>query len=282
MSSSHDSTHSSCADVAGLLLPFVDGEIGETESHLVLNHIAHCPDCNELVQEQQRVRAMLGQVSSPPPSANLLKRVHLALDEVDREAAHVPAPTPSTDSWRARLFAMLRGGMVMAPAAAAAGLLWMSLRPDATGPSAPAQPLYAQAEPAATTNLDANALPASLPPTILSPRGIPQDIEFVSAKPDVVRYRNPRRNFQLIDRHQRGAMPQPQNAKIHREGRATYLLSLDPKGYARLDFQLGPHIHRVMLIPDQAFTGPRAISAQDPHFAEMLRYARALQRTVQP
>lgn len=272
MSQSHDSTTSPCTEFSGLLLPYVDGELGEPESHAILEHISSCQGCTEIVAEQQRVRALLTQLSSPPMPAQLLARVQQALDEVDQERLTSPAPTSSWP-WAARLKAMFRGGLVMVPAAAAAALLWVSLRPD---------PITAPVASVAETKINPSSLPASVPPPILNAAALPQDIEFVSAKPDVVRYRHASRNFQLIDRRQRGGIAPSSQALVYKEGQRTYLLSRDAQGQAHLSFELGPHTHHVVLVPDQASARAGAISAQHPDFFEMLRYARALQRAVLP
>lgn len=274
MSSPNDSSSSPCTEFAGLLLPYVDVELAEPESHAVLEHISACQGCTEVVAEQQRVRALLTQLSPPSMPEHLLQRVTQALDEVDQEQAQkVQEATPWL--WAARLKAMFRGGLVMVPAAAAAALLWVSLRPQAPTSEAP---LATATTP--ETQLNASALPASVPPPILNAAALPRDIEFVSAKPDVVRYRHASRNFQLIDRRQRGALPSSYTAHVHREGSRTYLLRRDANGTAHLNFELGPHTHHVVLVPEKAFARPGAISAQDPDFFEMLRYARALQRAV--
>lgn len=284
-----------CPEFSSLLLPFVDGEIESSDSHALLEHLQNCQDCTELVQEQQRVRALLTQIHQPQTPPNLLKRVHLALDEVDRQAASITATSePASPSWRNRIAAMFRGGLVMAPAAAAAGLLWVSLRPEAPTPSTddpaaryaantPTHRVNSTTSPATPpSNLNANALPPSVPPPILGARGLPQDIEFVSAKPDVVHYRHARRNFQLIDRRQPGAAPKPNRARMYQADGQTYVLSRNAQGHAHLDFRLGHQSHRLTLVPEKASAQPGAISADHPHFVEMLRFARALQRAAQP
>lgn len=292
---------SSNPDLSNLLRNIDERDLSEPDILAFLEQTNESEEYTEFIQEQQRVRALLSQVPAPKTPPNLLKRVQLALDEEDRQQALAASPSEAPAvSWRQRLWAMMRGGMVMAPAAAAAGLLWVSLRPDpaqppvaasenitktTSGTSEQISPVAAPPERLAAENpatLNADALPPSVPPPILNARSLPQDIEFVSAKPDVVRYRNARRNFQLIDRRQPVSAPRPSRAQLYQEGGQSFILSRNAQGHAHLDFRLGHHTHRLTLVPEQASAQPGAISAQHPHFVEMLRFARALQRAAQP
>lgn len=303
MSLPPDPPESSNPDLSSLLRNIDERDLSEPDILAFLEQTNESEEYTEFIQEQQRVRALLSQVPTPKTPPNLLKRVQLALDEEDRQQAASQTATPAV-SWRQRLWAMMRGGMVMAPAAAAAGILWVSLRPDPVQPPVasteatsqttsqttsrtteqiaprPASPDRLAAENRAMLNAD--ALPPSVPPPILNARSLPQDIEFVSAKPDVVRYRNARRNFQLIDRRQPVSAPRPSRAQLYQENGQSYILSRNAQGHAHLDFALGHHTHRLTLVPEQASAQPGAISAQHPHFVEMLRFARALQRAAQP
>lgn len=292
MSSHHDSDKRPCADFANLLLPFVDAEIAEEDSHGLLNHLEHCSDCTQVVQEQQCVRAMLGQLPQSTSPTSLRERVSLALDEVDAqraaEAAAEPAAARSSFAlWPAKMRAMLRGAFVMVPATAAAALLWVSLRPTpVTTSETGAEPASAlgsllASNSAPSLDLKAADLPPSLPPPILGARGLPKDIEFVSAKPDMVRYRNARRNFQLIDQRHAGHAPLPSSAKIYQHKGDTFVLSRDTQGHAHLFFTLGTHTHHLTLVPGSAPARAGQLSAHDPDFAEMLRFAQALKRSTQ-
>lgn len=288
--SSHDhSDRRSCADFSNLLLPFVDSELAEEDSHGLLDHLERCPDCTQVVQEQQCVRAMLSQIPQSSPPAGLRERVSLALDAVDAEreakAASEPAAARSSIAlWPAKLRAMLRGAFVMVPATAAAALLWVSLRPTtetAADADSELSTLLASNS-APSLDLKAADLPPSLPPPILGARGLPKDFEFVSAKPNVVHYRHARRNFQLFDQRQALHAPLPSSAKIfHHRGEA-FVLSRDPQGRAHLFFTLGTHTHRLTLVRAAAHAPPQGqLSAQDPDFAEMLSFARALKQSIQ-
>ncbi len=144
---------SECSQAAGLLQPYVDGELESAEQERVASHLEHCRGCRSAVSEQQWVRATLRAIERERAPASLLARIGVALDEVDRdslETASIPehaadaattrrphtttvrtTPVPmrrSTWSRIGSLFAdVLRGGLVLAPAGAmAVGLFFVA------------------------------------------------------------------------------------------------------------------------------------------------------------
>lgn len=145
---------SECSETAGLLQPYVDGELASAEQERVGSHLEHCRGCRSAVSEQQWVRATLRAVERDRAPASLRARIGAALDEVDREdavsssgaaeasAAGLPARRPRTITVRtaavpmrpslwSRTWSMfgdmLRGGLVLAPAGAmAVGLFFVA------------------------------------------------------------------------------------------------------------------------------------------------------------
>ncbi len=107
-----------CTDVAGLLQPLIDDELGESERTMVLHHVQHCEGCRAAIEEQRWVRSALQALTPATAPSRLHARVRAALDAVDNEQL----PTASRRR-HVRLGALLRGALVMAPVGAAAGAL---------------------------------------------------------------------------------------------------------------------------------------------------------------
>lgn len=134
---------SECSDVAGLLQPYVDGELPQEEQERVAVHLEGCKGCRAAVTEQSWVRATLRSLPRDPAPQAMRAKVLLALDGVDRERAEERAaamPVAAPPSLFARLWARVtdlgRGGLIMVPAGAAAIGLFFMVR-DASVPTAP-------------------------------------------------------------------------------------------------------------------------------------------------
>lgn len=135
---------SECSDIAGLLQPYVDGELQTDEQEKVAEHLHRCKGCRAAVSEQAWVRATLQSVDRDRAPQALRARIFAGLDEVDREAeAEAAAEQASTPGFAARMWArvrdMGRGGLIMVPAGAAAiGLFFFARQgvPDETQPTA--------------------------------------------------------------------------------------------------------------------------------------------------
>ena len=130
---------SECSEFAALLQPHVDGELADEEQHRVSDHLEKCGACRTAVSEQMWVRATLRSIDREAAPTGLRANVLAALDEADAEdPEHAPgseadAPDPnakvvSIEARRGgRLRDLMRGGMVMIPAAAvAAGLFFVA------------------------------------------------------------------------------------------------------------------------------------------------------------
>jgi anti-sigma factor (TIGR02949 family) len=128
---------SECSDVAGLLQPYVDGELNTHEQEQVAVHLEECSGCRAAVSEQAWVRATLQAVERDPAPRALRAKVLLGLDEVDRErAAEAAASAPP--GLRSRLWSRLRdlgrGGLIMVPAGAVAVALFFMAREGVVTP----------------------------------------------------------------------------------------------------------------------------------------------------
>ena len=135
---------SECSDIAGLLQPYVDGEVQDDEQEKVAEHLHRCKGCRAAVSEQAWVRATLQSVDRERAPQALRARIFQGLDEVDREVeAEAAAEQASAPSFAARMWSrvrdMGRGGLIMVPAGAAAIGLFLFARqgvPDETQPTA--------------------------------------------------------------------------------------------------------------------------------------------------
>lgn len=128
---------SECSDVAGLLQPYVDGEINDQEQELVAAHLEDCAGCRAAVSEQAWVRATLQAVQRDSAPQALRAKIQLGLDEIDRErAAEAAASAPPGLGARiwSRLRELGRGGLIMVPAGAVAVALFFMAREGVVTP----------------------------------------------------------------------------------------------------------------------------------------------------
>lgn len=111
------------AEAIALLQPFVDGELADAERDLVARQIADNPAYQAFVREQQQVRATLRTLARETAPPELCARIVADIDALD---------IATTERQRGRLVPVLdrvksfgRGAMLMIPAAAAAGVLFL-------------------------------------------------------------------------------------------------------------------------------------------------------------
>jgi hypothetical protein len=115
-------------EAIALLQPFVDGELADAERDLVARQIADNPSYQAFVREQQQVRATLRALARESAPPELHARIVAELDSLgmlatlDTAAAEPKRRfTPLLD----RMKSFGRGAMLMVPAAAAAGVLFL-------------------------------------------------------------------------------------------------------------------------------------------------------------
>lgn len=122
-----DNIDRDCSSVSGLIQPYVDGELSDSERKTVLGHLDGCSSCRTGVQQQQQVRSALRELEQDMAPAALRTRVLAELDRIDVEESE-----SENVSWLSAAFgrvgAFMRGGMLLAPAAAAAVALFFVVR----------------------------------------------------------------------------------------------------------------------------------------------------------
>lgn len=288
------------AELVGLLQPFVDGELSDDERALVASRIADNPEYQAIVREQQEVRAVLRSLAPQVAPAGLRERVLADLDAVDEERR-----AAEQRGWFApvvgRIKAFGRGAMLMVPAAAAAGVLFVvasnagwigNAEPDgmhvdggmASSLSVrPRHSFHAPAKPA--TPADDASLPN--PPDselgfavqIAPQRSLPSGVALVSDDPSsasssaMVRYRDGG-GAVMVDRQRRAGVAQLRGTRqVFREH--DYHLGRDDQGRPRVEFQIGRVHHSLVLEGGDAQSGV-AVTVEDPEFQRLLIVADAL------
>lgn len=110
------------AEAIALLQPFVDGELADAERDLVARQIADNPAYQAFMREQQQVRATLRTLARETAPPELRARIVAELEAVDMLAGRPRGRlAPVLD----RVKSFGRGAMLMVPAAAAAGVLFL-------------------------------------------------------------------------------------------------------------------------------------------------------------
>ncbi len=272
---------SECSDVAGLLQPFVDGELSEEECDRVAGHLESCKGCRAAVSEQSWVRATLRALPREPAPQAVRAKILLALDEVDREAAAtVVPPTPAPPGWwtrvRSRLSDLGRGSMIMVPAAAAAVGLFFVVK-DASVPTAepgttpvgmasalspstrvrPETSANVQDEPDPTHALSKLEPRVGFEPQVPHAAGVTDQVQLVGADVDGSTANAARLRFELmrggeptghhfIDRQQRSDGSALRGEPMSVGGRQ-YHLERDDRGAAVLHFVVDSVVHTVRL-----------------------------------
>lgn len=55
-----------CREVAEVLQSYLDGELPESKTHLVAEHLEHCQRCGIEADVYREVKESLGQLATPP------------------------------------------------------------------------------------------------------------------------------------------------------------------------------------------------------------------------
>lgn len=298
---------SECSDVAGLLQPYVDGELNDQEQEPVAAHLEDCSGCRAAVSEQAWVRATLQAVPRPSAPQALRAKVLLGLDEVDRErAAEAAASAPPGLGARlwSRLRELGRGGLIMVPASAVAVALFFMAREGVVTPegadvtASPGFGLGSAIVPGAEASLaagddDVMRAISELEPQVgfrvQVPQGseAPRDLQLVGARLDRpggsqppaahLRYLLPSGQH-VVDRQRPAAASpvRPGGTPVSFSGRS-YHLHRDDSGKPTLSFELSGVAHSLVLEGGSA--RPHASSVldpDDPDYALLLRFAARL------
>jgi anti-sigma factor RsiW len=292
---------SECSDVAGLLQPYVDGELNEPEQEQVAAHLEDCSGCRAAVSEQAWVRATLQAIERDPAPRALRAKILVGLDEVDRErVAQAAASAPPSFGVRlwARLRDLGRGGLIMVPAGAVAVALFFMARegvvtPQGTEVASPGFGVGGAIVPGtgagpAQGDGDVMRAIAELEPQlgfrVQVPRGeeAAHDLQLVGAslhrpggsQPPAadLRYQLPSGQH-VVDRQLPAAAFTPRGALASYSGRS-YHLHRDDTGRPVLWFELHGVAH--MLVLEGARAEARTTDPEHPDYALLLKFAARL------
>lgn len=308
-----ENIRSECSEFAALLQPHVDGELADEEQRRVSDHLEGCDACRTAVSEQMWVRATLRSLEREAAPPGLRGNILAALDMAD--AADVSDDAPPTEAApegapetnapvsldeartrRSRVRDLMRGAMVMVPAAAvAAGLFFVArggLEPVQTLPNAglsaalgqastPApSPAPAQQPRPALSQLD-DLRPQLDFPLQVAPSKPEARVQLVGARLDPsadasglgarLRYRVSG-NQHVIDRQRPIGGPTPSGTTVVFRGQP-YTVSHDA-GAPTLHFEHGGVLHQLSLEGGKAHSG--AIEVDSPDFAVLLDMAHQL------
>lgn len=295
---------SECSDVAGLLQPYVDGELNDGEQEQVAAHLEDCSGCRAAVSEQAWVRATLQAMERDPAPRALRAKILLGLDEVDRErAAEAAASAPpglGTRLW-ARLRDLGRGGLIMVPAGAVAVALFFMAREGVVTPEgadATASPGYGLGSaivPGTAASVARGDDPVMRAISELEPQigfrvQVPRagdaagDLQLVGAQlhrtggsePPAadLRYQLPGGQH-VVDRQQPAVAFTPQGAPASYSGRS-YHLHRDETGRPTLWFEVGGVAHMLVLEGGPARSQEGITDPEHPDYALLLRFAARL------
>jgi len=312
-----ENIRSECSEYAALLQPHVDCELADEEQRRVSDHLEDCDACRAAVSEQMWVRATLRSLERDVAPTGLRANVLAALDAADLEDGttadparanaklpelpqlpQLPEPPVSLEHRRGggRLRDLLRGGMVMVPAAAvAAGLFFVArggLEPVQTLPGHGLSAAMSRAG-ASETPLEVDSPDGSLSaldeirpqldfPLQVAPSKPEQRVELVGARLDDagkaglgarLRYRIAG-DQHVIDRQRPIGGPTPAGTTVVFRGQP-YTVS-DDAGAPTLHFELGGVAHQLTLEGAHASAG--TVRVDSPDFAVLLDMAHQLAR----
>lgn len=295
-----ENIRSECSEFAALLQPHVDGELADEEQHRVSDHLEDCDACRSAVSEQMWVRATLRSLERDTAPPGLRAGVLAALDAVDMEQEEEEtsegAIALSHARGGSRMRDLLRGGMVMVPAAAvAAGLFFVArggLEPVQQLPGAGLSAAMSRVSPLETgptapqlSQLD-DLRPQLDFPLQVAPSKAEQRVELVGARLDRVgkasmgarlRYRVGG-DQHVIDRQRPIGGPPPSGTPVVFRGQP-YTVSHDT-GAPTLHFELDGVAHQLFLEGVQAKS--ETIEVDSPDFAVLLDMAHQLAHSPRP
>jgi hypothetical protein len=300
------------AEAIALLQPFVDGELADAERDLVARQISDNPAYQAFVREQQQVRATLRTLARETAPLELRARIVAELDMLDAVAAKRPRGRFAPLLDRVKSFG--RGALLMVPAAAAAGVLFL-VTSNFGGPGghfAPELPqiesahvdgamsgsLHAkrpreEAKPAPVASEPAPQPGASLPSgeqleanlgfavQVAPARSLPEGVALVTDSASVpgssamVRY-GVGGGAVVVDRQRRAGVVELRGARQVFRGH-DYYLGRDSLGRPQVGFQLGFVQHELVL--EGAAPGSNVgVGVDEPDFQVLLSVADALRQ----
>ncbi len=292
---------SECSDVAGLLQPYVDGELNSQEQEQVGHHLEDCDGCRSAVSEQAWVRSTLQAVERDVAPQALRAKIQIGLDEIDRErAAEAKASAPPGFASRvwSRLKELGRGGLIMVPASAVAVALFFMAKEGAVTPentdgaASPGYGLGSAILPGAEASLhgdeDVMRALADLEPQVgfqvqvAQPKDAAKGLQLVGASIDResesrapaarLRYQLPGGEH-VVDRQLPAHAYAPRGTSVEYSGRS-YHLHRDESGQPVLSFQLGGVAHMLLLEGAAAQpVDPAVADPQRPDYALLLKFA---------
>ncbi|SYX82485.1 anti-sigma factor family protein [Paenibacillus alvei] len=74
-----------CSEVMELMQRKLDGDLNDSEQHLLTEHINHCPACSEMARRLERLHTELVQLPKIEPKFSLVDAIMPALDIIDRD-----------------------------------------------------------------------------------------------------------------------------------------------------------------------------------------------------
>lgn len=75
-----------CRDVAEVLQSYLDGELPESQTHLVEEHLEHCDRCGIEAAVYEEVKRSLERLATPP-NRDALDRLHTYADQLASDDA---------------------------------------------------------------------------------------------------------------------------------------------------------------------------------------------------
>jgi len=290
------------AEVVALLQPYVDGELSDEERDRVALQVEANPEYQILVREQREVRGLLRGLERERASAELRARVSAGLDAVEAEQREA-----KRTGWLApvvgRIRAFGKGALLMVPAVAAAGVLfvvannagWLSepsggAHIDGNMVHSLKLPVDRKAATPASAESgaelpsgDALSDPQGFAVQVAPPRSLPQGVALVSdadaGSSAMVRYRETG-GAVIVDRQRRASAAGPRG-ELARYAGHDYHLGRDDRGRPWVEFQLGGVHHSLMLEGADLPLG-EDVSADAADFQGLLVVADALRRAHAP
>jgi len=87
-----------CSEVMELMQRKLDGDLNDSEQHLLTEHINHCPACSEMARRLERLHTELVQLPKVEPKFSLVDAIMPALDIIDRDE-QLAAVEPNAEAY---------------------------------------------------------------------------------------------------------------------------------------------------------------------------------------